>query len=75
MTLEDLLECSADKLEALSEKELDEYFSPYYTVTRPDLSKEYKPTIVKSNKMEEMQLNMKLAKARAIAKSFGIELK
>lgn len=42
MTLEDLLDMSADKLEAMSDEELIAYCSPYFNVTRPELAP--KPT-------------------------------
>lgn len=38
MTLEELCDCSADKLEALSDKQLIEILSPYFNVTRPELA-------------------------------------
>lgn len=36
MTLEDLLNCSAEKLEKMTDAELLEHFSPYLDITRID---------------------------------------
>ena len=40
MTLEALLDCSTEKLQAMSDEELTSYLSKYFTVTRPKLAKE-----------------------------------
>lgn len=37
MTIEQLLECSADKLEAMSDEELKRHFEQYLPHTRPNL--------------------------------------
>ncbi|HEX9232675.1 MAG TPA: hypothetical protein VF849_01365 [Blattabacteriaceae bacterium] len=73
MTIEQLLECSAEKLEAMSDSELNSYLSPYFNITRPELQVKTEHTI-KGSKQANMELNIKLNQARAIAKSFGIEL-
>lgn len=39
MTLEDLLDCDADKLIAMSDEELLNHFKPYLNVTRPELAR------------------------------------
>lgn len=36
MTLEELLDCNADKLAAMTDKELEDYFRPFFAVTRPE---------------------------------------
>ncbi len=36
MTLSELLDCDAAKLEAMSDAELTEYFKPFFHVTRPE---------------------------------------
>ena len=38
MTLEELLECSTEKLESFSEAQLTEWFRPMFPLTRPELS-------------------------------------
>lgn len=38
MTLETLLNCSADELEKLTEEELLKHFEPYLKITRPELA-------------------------------------
>ena len=71
MTLEELLDCSAESPEKMSDKELNDYLSPYFNVTRPELqSKREAP---KKSNSSDMELNLKLQKAREIAKSLGIE--
>lgn len=75
MTLEDLLLNTPDKLEALTDKQLDEILSPYYHVTRPDMSKiKESRTIGPKSRQGEMEFNLKLKKAQSIAKKFGIDL-
>lgn len=39
MTLEQLLESSADELDKLDDKQLLEYFKPYFAVTRPEMAR------------------------------------
>ena len=39
MNLEELLGCSADILEKMSDAELENYFAPYFNITRPELIK------------------------------------
>ena len=73
MTLEELLEYPAEKLEALSDKELTDYFMPFFPTTRPEL--QVNKAAPMKNKQEDMELKIKLQKARLIAKSFGIDLK
>ena len=36
MTLEELLNCSAEQLEAMSDEQLTRYFEPYFSITRPE---------------------------------------
>lgn len=38
MTIEDLADLSADKLEKLTDKELEDILRPYFIVTRPELA-------------------------------------
>lgn len=45
MTLNELLECSAEELEKLTEAELTHRLSPYFTVTRPNLAPKPVPHI------------------------------
>lgn len=37
MTLEELLECSADQLSALTDEQLMKHFAKYLVITRPEL--------------------------------------
>lgn len=39
MTLELLLESSADELDKLTDEQLREYFKPYFAVTRPEMAR------------------------------------
>jgi len=39
MTIEELLDCSPDKLEKMTDKELIEFFTPYLQFVRPDPTK------------------------------------
>lgn len=44
MTIESLLDCSADELEKLSDSELEKILSPFFQVTRPELGAQKKGT-------------------------------
>lgn len=35
MTIEELLDCSVEKLEAMSDQQIEDYFAPFFNVTRP----------------------------------------
>lgn len=72
MTLEQLLNSSADELEKLTDKQLEDFFAPYFKVTRPELAEkpeQNKPRTYTPNPMEE-----KRKKAIEMAKKLGIEL-
>jgi len=73
MTIEQLLECSAEKLEAMSDTELNSYLSPFFPITRPEMQSKTEVTS-KGSKQANIELNLKLQRARAIAKSFGMDL-
>ena len=36
MNLEELLDCSAEKLQAMSDEELTKHFEPFFDITRPE---------------------------------------
>ncbi len=75
MTIEELLDYPAEKTEKMTDKELIEYFTPFFPVTRPELvNKEKSSGQSRVSKQEEMELKIKLNKAKALAKSFGIDL-
>lgn len=61
MTLSELAELTADKLEKLTDKELEEILKPYYNVTRPELAPK-KQTI-----MQQPQLYLSPQKRAALA--------
>lgn len=61
MTIEELAELTPEKLEALSDKELDEILKPYYMITRPEIAP--KP----QKKQEEAQLYFSPQKRAALA--------
>lgn len=63
MTLEELLECSAEKLMAMSDEELNKYFEPYFNVTRPEQARR-KPSAIMPAVDPEMQ--KKIAAAAAL---------
>ncbi len=73
MTIEQLLECSVEKLEAMSDKELTEYLSPYFNVTRPEMQIK-NSSLQKVSRQADIELKLKMQRAMAIAKSFGIDL-
>ncbi len=72
MKIEQLLESSLEVLESMSDSELEKHLIPYFTVTRPEFVKE------KAEKKEPSKVSieerMKIEKAKAIARRFGIDL-
>ena len=81
MTLEKLLQCSADELEKMTTKELEEFFKPYLQFTRPEMVTQSQSNKVsgserKSYKTEEDWTKaQKKKKAQEMARQLGIELK
>jgi len=77
MTIEKLLQCSADELEKMSDEELYKYFEPFLKFTRPELVEkdiEEKPRRQSFHNEEDWQKKQKRDKAKAMAKQFGIDL-
>jgi hypothetical protein len=71
MTIEELIDCDAAKLEKMTDAELLEHFNKYFDITRPERQS------LPSNRKQEQQLmmtNPKLAQGLAIAKSLGINV-
>lgn len=79
MTLEELLDFDIDRLEALTDNELEVLTKPYWPTTRPELINSEKaakrPAKVKIVSSDDRQKEMDMDKALAIAKSFGINLR
>jgi hypothetical protein len=83
MTIESLLDCSADKLEAMSDAQLNEVLAPYFNVTRPEFagkSSGAKSTGVSSKKVSaktpvDWDKEQKKKAAFAYAAQMGINLK
>lgn len=77
MTLEQLLDCSADQLEALSDSELTQILAPKFPQTRPEFAGKVVPKSVKlqkSKSSEELEKDSKKREAMRLAKSMGIDL-
>lgn len=78
MIIENLLECSADKLIAMSTEELHKYLDPYLHVTRPELAEKPEKSIRNRTKEMFKQNEVKLSKkkqAEAILAQYGIAVK
>jgi len=65
MTLEQLLDCSAEKLKAMTDKELEEFFMPYFNVTRPEQAAK-RVAVTVAAVSPEMQQKLKLAASMGI---------
>lgn len=65
MTLEQLLDCSAEKLEAMTDAELNAYFEPYFKVTRPEQAAR-RVAVTVASVSPEMQQKLKLAASMGI---------
>jgi hypothetical protein len=85
MTIEQLLDCSADELEKLSDTELEKILAPYFNVTRPELGAHTKKTSNGSAKVvtsikapktaADWEKQEKMKAAYEMAKQMGINLK
>jgi hypothetical protein len=87
MTIEQLLDCSPDELEKLSDTELEKILAPYFNVTRPELGAHVKKTgatnsntkVVTSIKAPktaaDWEKQEKMKAAYEMAKQMGINLK
>lgn len=79
MTLEQILDCDADKLEKMSDTELLEHFRPFLCVTRPEQSnpnrekKVYKQDTLKGYG-ESADYKIKMNAARELAAKFGVKI-
>lgn len=70
MTIEQIVDCSADELEKMSNDELLKHFQQYLIVTRPDQApKPSSHSVMKKPAFTPQQL-----KAQEVAKKLGIEL-
>lgn len=76
MTIEKLLNCSADELQKMTNEQLLTYFEPYLKVTRPDLAmKDAKERGIKTPRLyKQDSIDAKMQKAMDIAKKFGINM-
>lgn len=77
MTIECLLECSADELEKMTDAELKAHFAPYLQFTRPELIQKSSVTTKRniSTGSYRSEKNEKKQKANDILKQLGIDLK
>lgn len=78
MMIQQLIKKPIEELEALTDKELEEYFSPMYNVTRPEVVARLKragqsAASSAGSKLDSVQAQ-KMAKARAIAQNLGFDL-
>lgn len=82
MTIEKLLNCSADELDTFSGAQLNEWFSPLLPTTRPDMvikDNANKRMSASSSKRQQafsqqMELDKRMAVAREIAAKMGVKL-
>lgn len=76
MTIEELLECSAEQLEKMTDVELLKYFEPYLTVTRPDKAalRNAINKNTKSNMRKGMDRGAAIGRANKFAEQLGIDL-
>jgi hypothetical protein len=72
MTIEELANLTAEKLEALSDKQLIEILSPYFNVTRPELVQRVTEHKQSNNKI--LNLTPEKQKALALLQEEGVDL-
>lgn len=82
MTIEQLLECNSEQLNAMTDAQLEEYFKPYLTATRPEMVRieKAKQAVNKpiSNKQksnaEQREFLLRVEHAKKLALEKGITL-
>ena len=77
MTIEHLLEISADELEKMSDAQLMEFFQPYLQYVRPEtgaVKRESKALGTPKTQSVNASIEANIAKAKAIAAKFGIDI-
>lgn len=72
MTLEELFDCSAEKLQAMTDEELRKHFEPYFDITRPERAVREKAAPAIS---PDMQLKLKQLASLGIDISLPIKRK
>lgn len=70
MTLEQLLDCSAEQLEAMSDEELTRFFEPYFNITRPEQVTRARKTTAPP----KVQMTPEMMKKINAAAALGIDL-
>lgn len=78
MTIEELLNCSADQLEKMSDAELEAHFAPYLNVTRPERviqegsnNRISKPSV--GSRKQSIEQSAAYRKAQEIAAQYGLK--
>lgn len=66
MTLEELLNCSAEKLQAMTDQQLEDYFRPYFAVTRPEQAARKNSAVARMILSPEQQGKLKLMEQMGI---------
>ena len=71
MTIEELLKCSADELEKMSDAEITRWFEPMFSVTRPEVAAKQSPQPKKLSKMDKID---RILSAADKAKKHGLDI-
>lgn len=74
MTLDQLLNAPASELEKITDKQLIEFFSPYFNVTRPENIIEVTKTSRKPMTYEEIEKDKRLKRGQMLLDTFGKKL-
>lgn len=75
MTIDQLLEMSADELDKLTEDQLREYFSPYLKISHPDHLENKPEPRGEKKKMVQGEFTSKTDQVNDILKQFGLSIK
>lgn len=70
MTIEELVQCDASTLEAMSDADLLKHFEPMLNVTRPERAS----AVMKRNEQQLMAANPKLQMGMSLLKSMGVDM-
>jgi hypothetical protein len=67
LTIEQIIQCSADELEKMTDAELDKHFQQYYPITRPE-------RVVKGARTPYVPPDPKMEKAKELLEQIGVDI-
>lgn len=75
MTHEEILNCSAEQLKAMTDEQLLEWYKPYLTITRPELATKPVKSVTRSMMPISAEKQAKKNKVNDILQNLGFDFK